>query len=99
MSNFEVVAIGASAGGLKALMEVLSNFPADLPATILVVQYLDPRHRSLLVELLQRRCQIKIKEAANDEPVVPSVAYIAPPDRHLLISEDGHQGDQREGGG
>jgi two-component system chemotaxis response regulator CheB len=85
MSNFEVVAIGASARGLKALMEVLSRIPADLPASVLVVQHLDPRHRSLLVELLQRRSQIKIKEAANDEAIEKSVVYIAPPDRHLLL--------------
>jgi two-component system, chemotaxis family, protein-glutamate methylesterase/glutaminase len=87
MSNFEVVAIGASAGGLKALMEVLSRFPADLPASVLIVQHLDPRHRSLLVELLQRRCQIRIKEAANDEAIEKSVVYIAPPDRHLLLTD------------
>jgi two-component system chemotaxis response regulator CheB len=87
MSNFEVVAIGASAGGLKALMEVLSHLPADLPASILVVQHLDPRHKSLLVELLQRRCQIRIKDAVNDETIEKSVVYIAPPDRHLLLSD------------
>jgi two-component system chemotaxis response regulator CheB len=87
MSNFEVVSIGASAGGLKALMEVLSRLPADLPATVLIVQHLDPRHRSLLVELLQRRSQIKIKEAINDEPIEKSVVYIAPPDRHLLLAD------------
>ncbi len=87
MSNFEVVAIGASAGGLKALMEVLSRLPTDLPVSVLIVQHLDPRHKSLLVELLQRRCQIRIKEAVNDEPIEKSVVYIAPPDRHLLLSE------------
>jgi two-component system chemotaxis response regulator CheB len=87
MTNFEVVAIGASAGGLKALMEVLSRLPADLPVSILIVQHLDPRHRSLLVELLQRRCQIRIKEAANDEAIEKSVVYIAPPDRHLLLTD------------
>jgi two-component system chemotaxis response regulator CheB len=87
MSNFEVVAIGASAGGLKALMEVLSRLPADLPVSVLIVQHLDPRHKSLLVELLQRRSQIRIKEAINDEPVVKSVVYIAPPDRHLLLAD------------
>lgn len=87
MGNFDVVAIGASAGGLKALMEVLSRLPADLPASVLVVQHLDPRHRSLLVELLQRRSKIRIQEAANDEPIERSVVYIAPPDRHLLLTD------------
>lgn len=87
MGNFDVVAIGASAGGLKALMEVLSRLPADLPASVLVVQHLDPRHRSLLVELLQRRSKIRIQEAENDEPIERSVVYIAPPDRHLLLTD------------
>jgi two-component system chemotaxis response regulator CheB len=87
LGNFDVVAIGASAGGLKALMEVLSRLPADLPASVLVVQHLDPRHRSLLVELLQRRSKIRIQEAANDEPIERSVVYIAPPDRHLLLTD------------
>ena len=87
LGNFDVVAIGASAGGLKALMEVLSRLPADLPASVLVVQHLDPRHRSLLVELLQRRSKIRIQEAENDEPIERSVVYIAPPDRHLLLTD------------
>ncbi|MGA9139003.1 MAG: chemotaxis protein CheB [Methanocella sp.] len=87
MGNFEVVAIGASAGGLKALMEVLSRIPADLPASVLIVQHLDPRHKSLLVELLQRHCEIRIKEAVNDEAIEKSVVYVAPPDRHLLLTD------------
>jgi two-component system chemotaxis response regulator CheB len=87
MSGYEVVTIGASAGGLKALMEVLSRLPADLPASVLVVQHLDPRHKSLLVELLQRHCEIRIKEAVNEEAIEKSVVYIAPPDRHLLLTD------------
>jgi two-component system chemotaxis response regulator CheB len=87
MSNFEVVAIGVSAGGMFALMEILSHLPADLPASVLVVQHLDPRLKSMLVELLQKHCQIRIKFAANDEPIEKSVVYIAPPDKHLLLTE------------
>jgi two-component system chemotaxis response regulator CheB len=51
------------------------------------VQHLDPRHKSLLVELLQRHCEIRIKEAVNEEAIEKSVVYIAPPDRHLLLTE------------
>jgi len=87
MSNFEIVAIGASAGGMSALMEILSHLPADLPASVLVVQHLDPRQKSLLVELLQKHCLIRIKVAENDEPIEKSVVYIAPPDKHLLFTE------------
>jgi two-component system chemotaxis response regulator CheB len=85
MSNFDVVAIGTSGGGLEALTEVLSHLPADLPASILIVMHLYPRNKSIMAELLQRSCQIRIKDAVNDEPIEKSVIYIATPDKHLLL--------------
>jgi two-component system, chemotaxis family, protein-glutamate methylesterase/glutaminase len=51
---FEIVAIAASAGGLNAISEVLSGLPADFPAAIVIVQHLDPRHRSLMADILSR---------------------------------------------
>ncbi len=87
MSYFDVVAIGASAGGLMALTMVLSQLPKDLPVSILVVQHLDPQHKSLMVELLRKKCALKIKRAEDGEPLERSVAYIAPPNRHLLVAE------------
>lgn len=53
-SSFNVVAIAASAGGLNAINVVLSSLPDVFPATIVVVQHLDPRHRSLMAEILAR---------------------------------------------
>ena len=53
--GFEIVALASSAGGLKALSEVLAGLPADFPAALVVVQHLDPRHRSLMAEILGRR--------------------------------------------
>lgn len=87
MENFDVVAIGTSAGGLAALTGVLSQLPSDIPVSILVVQHLDPKHRSLMVELLQKHCRLKIKTAEDGEPMEQSVAYIAPPNRHLLLAD------------
>jgi two-component system chemotaxis response regulator CheB len=87
LTYFNTVGIGASAGGLRALTEVLSRLPEDLPATVIVVQHLDPKHKSLLVELLQRHCRLKIKPAEDGEPAEPSVVYIAPPNRHLLLAD------------
>ncbi|WP_424358820.1 chemotaxis protein CheB [Methanocella sp. MCL-LM] len=87
MAYFNTVAIGTSAGGLKALTELLSHLPGDLPATVLVVQHLDPKHKSLIVELLQKHCRLKIKTAEDGEPAEPSVAYIAPPNKHLLLAD------------
>ncbi len=85
---FDLVAIAASAGGLNALSEVLSNLPADFPATIVVVQHLDPRHRSLMAEILSRRTHLKVKQAEEGDTLELSTVYIAPPNRHLLVNPD-----------
>jgi len=73
LGPFDVVAIGASAGGLNALTQLL------------VVQHLDPHHKSLLGELLSRRAHLPIKEAEHGEKALPGTVYIAPPDHHLLV--------------
>jgi two-component system chemotaxis response regulator CheB len=79
-----VIAIGASAGGFGALTEVLRQFSGDLPASVLVVQHLDRKHKSLLAELLSRKTAIPVKLAQHGERMLPGVVYIAPPDEHLL---------------
>ncbi len=86
---FDVVAIAASAGGLKAIIEVLSGLPADFPASIVVIQHHDPRHRSLLAEILSRRTNLKVKNVEEGERLARSTVYIARPDRHLLVNPDG----------
>lgn len=86
---FEVVAIAASAGGMKALQAVLGPLGADFPVAIVVVQHLDPRHRSLLAEILSRRCALVVAEAGNGDILRPGHVYIAPPNRHLLVNSDG----------
>lgn len=89
MTAFEVVAIAASAGGLNAISEVLKALPADFPAAIVVVQHLDPRHRSLMAEILSRRTPLAVKQAEEGDALQPGTVYIAPPDRHLLVNPDG----------
>lgn len=86
---FDVVAIAASAGGLKALQEVLGGLGADFPAAVVVVQHLDPRHKSLLAEILGRSCRLNIVEAKAGDRLMPGSAHIAPPNRHLLLNTDG----------
>ncbi len=86
---FDAVAIGASAGGVTALQIVVSALPRDFPAAVLVVQHLDPRHKSLLADLLGRRARVTVKEADDDEPIRPGTVYIAPPDNHFLVA-NGH---------
>ena len=86
---FDVVALAASAGGLTALSGVLSGLPSDFPAAIVIVQHLDPRHRSLMADILSRRTPLLVRQAAEGAHLTPAMAYIAPPDRHLLVNPDG----------
>ena len=87
--GFEIVALAASAGGLRALTDVLAALPADFPAALVVVQHLDPRHRSLMAEILGRRTSLPVKEAREGDRLQHGRAYIAPPNRHLLVNPDG----------
>ena len=82
----ELIAIGASAGGLPALLKIVSSFKADGPA-ILVVQHLDPRHKSQIPNLLSRRASIPVKEAEDGEPITRGIMYVGPADEHLLVSQ------------
>lgn len=86
---FDVVAMAASAGGLTAFSQILAALPADFPAAILVVQHLDPRHKSLMAEILSRRTTLKIQEAKEADTLISGTVYIAPPNRHLLVNFDG----------
>ena len=87
-SAFEVVALAASAGGLNALTHILAALPRDFPAALVVVQHLDPRHRSLMADILGRRTMVPVKEASEGDQLVAGRAYIAPPNRHLLVNPD-----------
>jgi two-component system chemotaxis response regulator CheB len=86
---FDVVALAASAGGLAALSRVLASLPADFPAAVAVVQHLDPRHRSLMADILRRRIALQVKQAEEGDRVGCGMVYIAPPNRHLLVNPDG----------
>ena len=86
---FEIVAIAASAGGLTAISKVLEELPPSFPASVLVVQHVDPRHRSLMASILSRRTRLPVKEAEAGERIVPGTVYVAPPNHHLLVNSDG----------
>ncbi len=86
---FWIVALAASAGGLAALSTVLSNLPEDFPAPIVVVQHLDPNHKSWMAEILSRRLALVVRQAQGGELIQPGRVYIAPPARHLLVNSQG----------
>jgi two-component system, chemotaxis family, protein-glutamate methylesterase/glutaminase len=86
---FDIVGLAASAGGLNALSNVLAALPKNFPAALVVVQHLDPRHRSLMADILSRRTPLKVKQAEEGDKLQPGRAYIAPPNKHLLVNSDG----------
>lgn len=86
---FDVVALAASLGGIKALCQVLSALPPDFPAAIAIVQHQSPLHPSQLANILNRRTCLRVKEAESGDQLCPGMVYIAPPDKHLIINGDG----------
>lgn len=86
MSFFEIVAIGASAGGVRAIISVLAGMPEDFPVPIVFVQHLDPTYKNSMAEILQWNCSMKVKDAENGEDLKQGVVYIAPTDRHMLVN-------------
>jgi two-component system chemotaxis response regulator CheB len=88
-AGFDIVAIAASAGGLTAQIKVLSTLPAEFPAAIAIVQHISPEHPSFMAEILSRRTDITVKQAQEGDDLTPGTAYIAPPNRHLLVNDDG----------
>ncbi len=85
---FDIVAIAASAGGLKALMAILSELPADFGAPIAVVQHISPKYPSFMAPILNRHTDLEVKPAENGELLIPGRVYIAPPNFHMQVKPD-----------
>ena len=84
-SRYDVVAIGASAGGLNALTATLRSLPNEFPGSIVIVQHLSPQYKSHLPELLAHATRLHVKQAEHGEVILPQWIYVAPPDEHLLV--------------
>ena len=85
---FDIVAIAASAGGVTALARLLSELP-KLGAIVVIVQHLDPRHRSLMPQVIGRRSPLPVEHVQDDTQLAPDHVYLAPPDHHLLVNRKG----------
>ena len=88
--NYEVIAIGASWGGLSAVGTLLEGIPEELDQAIVVAQHRSAESsRGVLESLLQRHSNRPVHEPGDKEPIEPSHVYVAPADYHLLV-DDGH---------
>ena len=87
MSGHDVVVIGASAGGVEALSELVRGLPADFAAAVLVVVHFPAHSRSMLPRILSRRGPLEAVHAEDGAEPRPGVIHVAPPDRHLLLKD------------
>src|ERR1035438_8142538 len=78
---FPIVGIGASAGGLEAFTEMLQALPPDTGMAFVFIQNLDPKHVSLLTELLQRQTTMSVLDSTNGLKVEPNHMYVIPRNR------------------
>lgn len=83
-----VVGIGASAGGLAAFRSFFDNMPADTGMAFVLVQHLDPEHRSLLVELLRPHTAMQVVEAQDRAALMPNQIHVIPPNATLTLEGD-----------
>ena len=82
-----VIGIGASAGGLEALREMLSVARLPTRCAFVIVQHLDPNHESMLAELLDRASPLDVLQCEGGEELAPDRVYIIPPGRGLALRE------------
>jgi len=80
-----IIVIGASAGGVQPLREIIRGLPSDLPAAIFVVMHVSPMTPSLLPDILTAPGRMNVAAAQDGEPIVPSRVYTARADLHLLV--------------
>jgi two-component system, chemotaxis family, protein-glutamate methylesterase/glutaminase len=84
-ADIRAVAIGASAGGVQALCELLPALSSESRAAVFVVLHLPRDRPSLLVDVFSQKCELPVREAEDKEPVAPGTIYFAPPNYHLLL--------------
>lgn len=89
-TTHKVIAIGASTGGTQAIESVLSNLPATTPGTV-IVQHMPQYFTAAFAERLNQTCQMEVREARDNDLVVPGVALVAPGNHHMVLQRSGSQ--------
>ena len=84
---FPVVGIGASAGGLEAIRQLLSHLPENPGMAFVVVQHLDPTHESRLTDLLSKTTAMNVVEATQGLKVEPNNVYVIAPNTNITIND------------
>src|SRR5450631_2557726 len=82
-----IVGLGASAGGLEPLQQFLAHVPVPSGLAYIVVQHLDPTHKAMLTELLQRQTPMPVREATASMRAEPNAVYVIPPNTELTVKD------------
>ncbi len=85
MAQRDIIVIGASAGGVETLTQLVSRLPADLPAALFIVLHLPSHSSSALPQILTRSGKLRAIHPRDRQPIERGMIYVAPPDFHLLI--------------
>ncbi len=88
MATHDIVVIGASAGGVEALVALVRALPADLQAAVFVVLHIPPQSSSMLPVILDRSGPLPAQHAQDGLPIECGQIYVAPPDHHLIVERD-----------
>jgi two-component system chemotaxis response regulator CheB len=87
-TSHKIVAIGASTGGTRAVEEILKVLPANSPG-MMIVQHMPVNFTKAFAERLNQMCKMEVKEAGDNDRVVPGVALVAPGGKHMLLKRSG----------
>jgi two-component system chemotaxis response regulator CheB len=87
MPGRDIIVVGASAGGVEALVQFVRGLPSALPAAVFVVLHVLPHGTSVLPSILRRAGHLPAEHAKDGEPIVPGRVYVAPPDFHMLLKD------------
>lgn len=87
--NEQLVAIGTSTGGPRALQEILTRLPGNLPCPLVIVQHMPPGFTRSLSERLNTLSALTVKEAQTGDVLTPGLAVVAPGDYHLTLEREG----------
>src|SRR5258708_24520818 len=95
--SFPVVGIGASAGGLEAVSEMIAELPATTGMAFLLVQHLDRMHESFLAEILAKRAALTVETAADGATLTPDHLYVIPPNAIMTVADGAVRLRSRDG--
>jgi two-component system chemotaxis response regulator CheB len=87
-TTHKVLAVGASTGGTQAIERLLRALPADAPGTV-IVQHMPEHFTAAFAKRLDGLCAVEVREARDNDPVVPGVVLIAPGNRHMILQASG----------